>query len=329
MTDISTHFSDYLYILARGPRSRGDLSREQAVDAMQQLLDGRASQVQAAAMLIAMRLKGESTEEFIGLVDGARQMLVKQLPPLPPVDIDWPCYAGKTRQPLWFLLAAKLLATNGLRILLHDAPTFGARVHAREQLAGLGIVSANNLDELPPLLEQHAIVHIGLETLLPNMAELLALRRQLGVRSILNSVVRCLNPAGASLSLQSVFHPAYLELHAAAAAHFPTETTLTFKGDSGEAEIRPYANTRLTRVCQQQETQGTLPALLDKPDNEAPTLDALLALWRGDSNNPHGKATVIQTAAAILWGLGRADNLDAACQQAKTFWQNRNTQDRE
>src|SRR5690606_22051191 len=118
---------------------------------------------------------------------------------------------------------------------------------------------------LPDLLAQNGIVHIGLEVLLPRLAELLALREQLGVRSLLNSVVRCLNPTRACLSLQSVFHPAYLELHAAAAAHFASETPLTFKGDGGEAEVRPYANTKLALVQNNEGIQEILPALIDKP----------------------------------------------------------------
>jgi anthranilate phosphoribosyltransferase len=318
-----TDFSDYIHILARGPRSRGDLSREQAQDALMQLLDGSASDVQAAALLVALRIKGETADEFIGLITAARNALQDRLPTLS-VDIDWPCYAGKTRQPLWFLLAAKLLAANGITLLLHDAPAAsGNRVYARQLLDGLGIPSASDAAALPGLLAQSGIVHIGLENLLPRLAELLALREQLGVRSLLNSVVRCLNPARARLSLQSVFHPAYLELHAAAAAHFASETTLTFKGDGGEAEVRPYANTKLTLVQNSAETQATLPASIDKPDNETPSLEALQSLWRGDSPSPHGELAVIQTAAAILWASGRTTDLDAACQQAQQLWQNR------
>jgi anthranilate phosphoribosyltransferase len=321
-----TDFSEHIKPLARGPRSRTDLTRDAASDAMTQLLQGNASHEQAAAFLALLRVKGETTDEFIGFVTAARAFLPTPVAKRTKVDIDWPCYAGKKRQPSWFLLAAKLLAQNGFRILLHDAPAASdSRCYARELLDALDISRASSLDEAANQIGEYGITWLGLEHFSPKLVELLALREQLGVRSIVNSLVRCLNPLKASLSVQSVFHPDYLDLHTETARQLGDDRTLIFKGDGGEAEIRPYANTRLTLVQNGNETQVTLPALTDKPNNETPSSEALQSLWRG-SPSPHGEAAVIQTTAAILWASGRVDDLDTARQHARQLWQNRSPQ---
>lgn len=317
-----TDFSEHIHCLARGPRSRDDLTRAAAFDTMTQLLDGRASREQAAALLVLLRVKGETGDEFSGFVDAARQSLTR--PAQATVDIDWPCYAGKKRQPLWFLLAAKLLANSGLNILLHDAPAASdSRCYTRQLLDSLGIISAQSLSDASTLLAHQSLVFVGLENVAPKLVELLALREQMGVRSIVNSLVRCLNPLQAHLSVQSVFHPAYLELHAEAARQLGDERTLIFKGDSGEAEIRPYANSRLQLVLADELREATLAAVTDKPAAQAPTAQALLDLWHGKSADVHGEAAVIQTCAALLWGLGKAADIDSARVQAQQLWDRR------
>lgn len=319
-----TDFSAHLRTLARGPRSRRDLNFDEAFEVMTQLLDGRASREQACALLVALRIKGETSDEFAGLVAAARQQLQAPSAHNSP-DIDWPCYSGKKRQPLWFLLSARLLATNGFRILLHDAPPASeARQYMRQIREMLDIPSADSLVEADTLLAQHNIVWLGLEDFAPPLVELLALRQQTGVRSIINSLVRCLNPLNAGLSLQSVFHPHYLTLHSEVASQLGDGRTLIFKGDGGEAEIRPYANSRLLRVASGECQELTLSkSTSGKPAVEDPSAEALLDLWEGRRDDAQAQAAVVDTTAAILWANGTSADLAAAHEQAERLWSER------
>lgn len=316
-----TEFHDYIHRIARGPRSREDLDFDSAVDAMTQLLDGRATSSQAAALLVALRIKGETCEEFAGFVAAARAQLPSDGTS---IDINWPCYSGKSRQPLWFLLAAKLLAQNGLTILLHDAPTASdTRCYTRQLIETLGIPQATSLSQAATQIGTQNIAWIGLETLSPALVELLGLRRQLGVRSIVNSLVRCLSPLPADVSVQSVFHPHYLTLHAEVAQRLGDEATLIFKGDGGEAEVRPYANSRLQLVTPLGDETAIIEKTCDKPTTTSPDAAALLDLWRDERANSCGHAAVIHTAAALLWATGRSPDIDVALQQANEYWKKR------
>src|SRR3546814_13172862 len=103
-----------------------------------------------------------SSDLFIGFVKAAREAMPLSLLDLPPMDIDWPCYSGKTRQPLWFLLAAKLLAQYGLRILLHDAPPAStSRQYTRQLLADLKIPHATTPAAVAAHLAASGGVHNG------------------------------------------------------------------------------------------------------------------------------------------------------------------------
>ena len=115
-------FAPYVRTLGRGKRARRSLTREEAADAMAMILRGGAESAQIGAFLMLLRVKEETTEELAGFLDACRPVCRERLATLPAVDVDWPSYAGKKKHPPWYLLAARLLADNGVRILMHGGP---------------------------------------------------------------------------------------------------------------------------------------------------------------------------------------------------------------
>ena len=102
--------------LGRGPGRARSLTLAEAQDAMQIMLSSKAAPEATGALLMLLRMKGETADETAGLARAARA----DLPPMPSVDLDWPSYAaGRTRGLPWFLLSARLLAQAGHRVLLH------------------------------------------------------------------------------------------------------------------------------------------------------------------------------------------------------------------
>ena len=108
--------AEHVRILGRGPGRSRSLTEAEARDAMEIVLSGAAAPEAVGALLMLLRMKGETAEEIAGLAAGAQA----GLPALPPVDLDWPSYAaGRSRGLPWFLLAARLVAMDGHRVLLH------------------------------------------------------------------------------------------------------------------------------------------------------------------------------------------------------------------
>ncbi|WP_177490449.1 glycosyl transferase family protein, partial [Pseudomonas sp. HMWF006] len=126
-------FAQFVRILGKGKRGARDLTREEAREAMGMVLDDKVEDTQLGAFLMLLRHKEESAEEMAGFTEALRERL--QTPALN-VDLDWPTYAGKKRHLPWYLLAAKCLAQNGVRIFMHGGGAHTAGRLYTEQLLG-------------------------------------------------------------------------------------------------------------------------------------------------------------------------------------------------
>lgn len=319
-------FAPFVRTLGRGKRSQKGLSREEAAAAMGMILRGEASPAQIGALLMLLRVKEASVDEMTGFRDACLPWCTDNLAALPAVDVDWPSYAGKHKHHPWYLAAARLLADNGVRILMHGGPVHAdGRLYGDQVFAGLGLPVAGSVAEAADQLRQNGLAWLDLQHFCAPLAQLLLLRFELGLRSPVNTLVRCLNPAAAALSVQSVFHPTYLQLHLETARNYQGYDLLLFKGEGGEAEIRPDARSRLVRLFAGELREETLNADLPRQTPSAEvSVRQVRAVWRGEADDEYGLAAIHKTAAAVLWGLGRAASFAEGERLAETLWSARN-----
>lgn len=317
-------FARVLRIVARGPTLSRPLTLEEAEAAMAAILDGAADELQLGAFLSALRTRGETAREIAGMVSAART----RLPDLSglAVDLDWPSYADAHRQLPWFLLAARLLADAGVRILLHGVAGEGP-AGTREGLAALGQPPAADLAEAARRLERTRLAYLPLEILSPELARLLALKSRLGVRTVVNSLVRALDPAGARAQLVGVFHPPYLRLQAEAKRILGGGRAAILKGGGGEAQRNPDKPCRVLVVAEGVIEETPWPALFSQGWHkwrEEPLEPARLeALWAGALDHPAAVAAITGTAALALHLLGRAPDPATAQTLAERLWAER------
>ncbi|MBY0430861.1 MAG: glycosyl transferase family protein, partial [Rhodospirillales bacterium] len=176
-------FAQYVRILGKGPNLSRPLTREETRLAAGMVLDGTVEPVQLGAFLCLMRVKTETAAEVAGFVQAARDRVERPAGMVPP-DLDWSSYAGKSRQLPWFLLAALLLARNGIRVLMHGTEGHTAgRVYAREGLASLGIAPAQSCAEAARQLDQSNFAYLPLAVASPKLHEIIGLKDLLGLRS--------------------------------------------------------------------------------------------------------------------------------------------------
>jgi len=320
-------FAPFLRALGRGRRSARALDRIEAREAMGMILDGRARPEQIGAFLMLLRVKEETADEIAGFAEAARARL--QLPAAPPVvDIDWPSYAGKRRHPPWFLLSALLLADNGHRVLMHGCePHAPERLFTVQALAALGINASDDWNEIGTTLAARGFAYAPLRLFAPAIQDLLNLRSLFGLRSPVNTFVRHLNPLRAAASLQSLQHPAYALRHADAARILEQPRSLVFRGEGGECELRPDADSRCILLDGTTSTEFVFARRLPvRPADSgaAPSLGPLRDLWSGRREDAYGETTVLGTAAAALLAAGKASDPDAALALAGAYWSRRN-----
>lgn len=227
--------------IGRGAKGARDLSRADAQMLFGAILAGEIDELQLGALLIALRIKGESDEELLGFkaaLDVRTPQMV--LPDNEPRLVVVPSYNGARRQPNLVPLLALMLARSGVPVLMHGRYDFETRVDPSGMMKTLGIPEASSVEHATQLLAERRIAFIDLATLLPGLDSLLALRPRLGLRNSGHSLVKLLDPAqGRSVRLVAVTHPEYLEkMRVFLAAD--GGRALLLRGTEGEA----YANPR-------------------------------------------------------------------------------------
>ena len=313
-------FAQFVRILGKGKRGARSMTREEAREAMGMLLDGKVEDTQLGAFLMLLRHKEESAEELAGFTEALRARL--QAPPIR-VDIDWPTYAGKKRHLPWYLLAIKALAASGVRILIHGGGAHTAgRLYSEQLLQTLEIPLCGGWSEVGEALDEHSLAFIPLGAWAPQLQRMIDLRNTLGLRSPIHSLARLLNPLGARIGLQSIFHPGYQAVHREA-SQLLGDHAIVIKGEGGEIEVNPDGICHLYGTENGAKWDEEWPALSAQRHVKPDSLDPqhLLAFWRGEVEDSYGRLAVLSTLALALRGLGAPR--EAAFARAEAIWQAR------
>ncbi|MEL6681631.1 MAG: glycosyl transferase family protein [Pseudomonadota bacterium] len=298
----------FVQIVARGKGRARPLTMDEAQAAMALILQGDAAPEAVGALLMVMRLRGETAEEIAGFTAALRAHVKDALSA---ADLDWPSYAaGRSRGAPLFLLAARLVGQAGYTISMHGWNSHqSATASVRDALAHAG-----------PMVR-----YTPLETLSPAAFALLKLRDIFGLRSCFNTVLRMWNPSNAQATVQGVFHPSYRSLQAQAAALLGQRDLTIIKGGGGEFERHPAKKIALYGLRDGAHVQQNAPAIIGEtrrlhhPDRP---ID-LNALWLGAQQDPFAISTVTSTAALALWTLKAAPTMAEAQAMADDLWATR------
>lgn len=321
-------FARYIRKLGRDRKLGSSLTQEEAYAAMTDIACYEVEPQQLGAFLMLLRLKRKTPAEIAGFA----QALQENLPApadLPPVAVNWAAYAGKRRQPPWFLLAALLLGRNGYPVFMHGLSRRDEKVYVPQALRALGIESCSLLSQAAARIRQEGFAYLPIEKLSGIVEELIGYRKQLGLRTPMHSIARMLNPLSASLMLQGVNHAEYAPIYQGAASLLKQGNSLSIQGDSGEFERilgKPCKLYGLSDgICWEEEWPAE-ELFEEKPILKNQDLEHFAAVWEGREDDEYGRAAVIGTLAIVLRGLGRVTERDAAYQLAEQWWLARNVE---
>ncbi|WP_396434153.1 DNA-binding protein YbiB [Limnohabitans sp.] len=260
----------YIKDIGRGKDGARALGRAQAADLMGQVLDQQVSDLELGAFCIAMRIKGETPEEMAGFLDATHARLVPVRNGQAPTVV-LPSYNGARKLPVLTPLLALLLAREGVAVVLHGMATEDKRVSSQAVCAHLGITPCGASAHLKA--GEVAMVPTGV--LSAGLAQLLSVRRVVGLRNPGHSLVKLMNPCdGPALVVSSYTHPEYLQSMSASFA-LTGQHALLLRGTEGEsvADARRtpamdvFKNGQTRRVQAPQE--GPLVQVPDLPGTDA------------------------------------------------------------
>lgn len=287
------------------------MSRDDARALYAAMLQGRISDLELGAILLAMRIKGEAVEELAGFMDSAEASFAPL--PMPPGEfapVVIPTYNGARKLANLTPLLALLLAREGVPTLVHGVRTDPGRVTTAEILHALGVAETATTAEMHNEFAHLRPAFMPIEQLAPQLAHMLSLRRVLGVRNSTHTLVKILQPFdGAALRLVSYTHPEYLETlgsYFVQAANQARGDAFLMRGTEGETVAHPHRAQRIDWFHQGQrallvERDAPTDTLSDVPDGrDAATTAAWIgAALRGEVPVPASITTQVAHCAEV------------------------------
>ena len=238
-TDLDpAQFIPFVQAVGRGEKLKRDLTYEESVEALRQIVQQSCSPAQAGAFLIAQRVKGEAVDEVRGFTALLRAETITQIHPRVDglLDLAVP-YDGKVRSAQLAPAIAIILAEAGLPVVLHgdeNVPTkegIGPGPVMRE----LGVADDLEPYDVQLMIEAVGVGYLSAPRFAPQWHALLPLRRQFGLRTVLNSVDKLLNPANAPYQISGFFHGNYIER--LRAVQTGTKRSFIIQGEEGSVEM--------------------------------------------------------------------------------------------
>lgn len=263
-----------------------------------------------------MRVKEESPEELAGFAQACTP-LWKDLS----ADIIWPSYAGKRRQPLWYLLSMQLIKEAGYSILVHGAHSHTAdRQFSADLCEDFAIKIASSHQQTSALIAQEQIAYLPCNLLHEEFQNWLMTKHTLGLRSPINTLLRLIAPDNCA-GVQSVFHPNYGKTHQAACSLIGKEA-LIMKGEGGEFEINPERTTQC--IFTHRDEVEKIPGIQSHFDGKQtePNKQALINCWQNEADE-YGYHATLRTTAAVLMLKNKALDFSSALIRAKDLWAKR------
>ncbi|HKB02013.1 MAG TPA: anthranilate phosphoribosyltransferase [Gemmataceae bacterium] len=227
---------------------RRDLPDHLIRAAVQDLTAGTFDDTEAAALLIALRLKGEAASEIATAVEVLRGAMIRLRTETRPV-LDT-CGTGGDGTGTFNISTATALvvAGTGTPVVKHGNRSVSSRSGSADVLAALGVPVESGPAWSQGCLECSGFAFCFAPHFHPALAKVSVLRRKLGVRTIFNLVGPLLNPAGAEHQLLGVGRRELLDPMAGALARLGTGQALLVHGQDGLDEVSLSAPTLVRRV---------------------------------------------------------------------------------
>lgn len=241
MTDFS--WPDTIVRLIR----RRDLSANEAAAAMRSIMEGDAAPAQIAAFLIALRAKGETADEIVGLARTMREYSRKVAVEGPVVDT---CGTGGDRAGTVNVstMAALVVAGAGSRVAKHGNRAASSSCGSADLLEALGVVIDLEPEGVAACIEEAGIGFCFAPLFHPAMAHAAPVRRELQVPTVFNFLGPLTNPAGARRQTIGVSDPAMAPKMAEALARLGCDRALVFHGHDGLDELTTTTTSSLWEV---------------------------------------------------------------------------------
>lgn len=335
---------DALHRIANHAESLG---RAEAREVMSEVLGGKCTDAQIAALLVALRMKGETVEEIVGFAEAIRAAAA----PLPIERVsasDAIAVSGTGRDALaeeslvdtsgtggdasgtFNISTATALVTAGagVRVAKHGNRSISSKCGSADVVEALGINIQLSPERAAQCLREVGICFLYAPNLHPAMKQVQGIRRELRMRTMFNLLGPLTNPARANGQVVGVYSLDLVEKLAEALSMLGLHRALVVHGHDGLDEITITGTTRIAEARQgsvrsyevEPEEFGMARATLqDIAGGDAAENAAIIRAVLDGEKSPRRDVVLLNSAAALV-AAGRADRIaDAIPLAAKSI----------
>ena len=306
---------------------QGTLSADQSEAAFAQIMRGEATAVQIAALLAALRVRGENAEEVAGAVRALRGAMVTV--PAPDARTVDTCGTGGGTTMTFNIstAAAFVVAACGVPVAKHGNRSFTSRSGSADVLEALGTVIPQNGAEAAAQLDRCGMTFLFAPLFHPAMKHVGPIRRELGIPTIMNMLGPLANPAGVRRQFVGVADPERAALIAQALALLGSQHALVVHARVGMDEIAPSGLTDVWEVRDGTVQQtvfdpGPMGLTAGTPEDlaggtPAENADIIRRILEGRDQSARRSAVILNAAGALVVS-GAAQDWKAGVKMAAT-----------
>ncbi|MBV9248395.1 MAG: anthranilate phosphoribosyltransferase [Acetobacteraceae bacterium] len=283
------------------------LSADEAQDAFDIIMSGEATPAQIGALLIAMRVRGETVAEITGAVRAMRARMTAVEAPADAMDV---CGTGGDNAGTLNVSSAVtfVVAGCGVPVAKHGNRALSSRTGGADVLTALGVNVDVPLERLPAILRAAGCAFLFAPRHHPSMRHAAGPRVELGTRTIFNLLGPLANPARVRRQLTGVFAPEWAPPMAETLGALGCEAAWIVHG-SGLDELTVAGDNHVTSL-----SKGKVTTFIVRPEDaglgRAPTsairggdpehnATQLLAVLEG-AEGPYRDTVLLNTAAALV-----------------------------
>lgn len=302
-----------------------DLARAQARDVMDEIMRGEATDAQIGALLVALRIKGETPDEIAGCAEGMRAHVLAVHPARTDL-VDTAGTGGDGARTFNISTAAALVAAAaGAGVAKHGNRAVSSACGSADVLEALGF----DLD-LPPGQIERSIDQLGFGFLFaqrhhPAMRHAAPVRRELATRTVFNVLGPLTNPAGARAQVVGVYAAGLVDTLGEVLVQLGATRAFVVHGADGIDELSPTGPNLVAEVAGGQVRRRVIDPLElgisrcspselagDAPGDNAAQIRRILAGEQGPKHD-----AVILNAAGAIAAAGHATDLAEGIEVAR------------
>lgn len=305
---------------------RMDLTDEEALEVMNEIMDGKASPVQMSSYLTALSLKGETIGEITGSARGMRDHCIRLLHDREVLEIVGTGGDGANSFNI-STTSSLVIASGGVPVAKHGNRAASSKSGAADVLEALGVKITVSPEESARMLEKIGICFLFAQNYHIAMKYVAPIRKELGIRTVFNILGPLSNPAGANMELMGVYEETLVEPLAEVMSNLGVKRGMVVYGMDQLDEISMSAPTKVCEIkdgtyrtyeiipeefgftrCEKSELAGGKPE-----ENAKITLEIL------DGKKGPKRDAVVLNSGAAFYIAGKVETIADGVRMAETL----------